>query len=91
MSLQINLSSLALKESYDAVLNGPSGSWTIWTYEKGTNDLKVQGNGSDGLDELEEEFSDGRIQYAFVKVLDPNVCISISYHAALLTVLDRVN
>ena len=42
------------------------------TYEKGSNDLKVQGTGSDGLEELEEEFSDGRIQYAFVRVKDPN-------------------
>jgi len=60
------------------------------TYEKGSNDLKVQATGDGGLEELEEEFSDGRyvgqispssfdierplrIQYAFVRVKDPNV------------------
>jgi hypothetical protein len=36
------------------------------------NALKVQSTGS-GLDDLEEEFMDGRIQYAFARVEDPHV------------------
>ncbi|KAF8524537.1 hypothetical protein JB92DRAFT_2827016 [Gautieria morchelliformis] len=32
---------------------------------------KVQSQGSRGLEELEEEFSDGRIQYTFVRVKIP--------------------
>lgn len=34
--------------------------------------LKVQSTGDGELDELFEDFSEGRIQYAFVKVKDPN-------------------
>ncbi|KAF8634657.1 hypothetical protein AX15_000796 [Amanita polypyramis BW_CC] len=72
MSLQINLSSKALSDAYSDVLNSPGINWAIFTYEKGTNDLKVQGKGNGGLEELQEEFSDGRIQYAFARVVDPN-------------------
>ncbi|KAK0202311.1 hypothetical protein DFS33DRAFT_1339060 [Desarmillaria ectypa] len=72
MSLQINLSSAALKTAYLDVLNGPNKDWVIYTYEAGSNDLKVQATGDGGLEELEEEFSDGRIQYAFARVVDPN-------------------
>jgi drebrin-like protein len=59
MSLQVNLASPELKTAYQAVRDGDKG-WTIFTYDKGTNDLKVQASGDGGLDELEEEFSDGR-------------------------------
>ena len=60
MSLQVNLSSRELTQAYQAVLNGQATNWALFTYEKGTNDLKLQGTGSGGLEELEEEFSDGR-------------------------------
>lgn len=61
MSLSVNLSSRELRTAYEAVQSGdPSTDWAIFTYEKGSNDLKVQSTGSGGLDELEEEFSDGR-------------------------------
>ncbi len=73
MSLQINLSSAVLKTAYLDVLNGPNKDWVIYTYEAGSNDLKVQATGDGGLEELEEEFSDGRIQYAFARVIDRNV------------------
>lgn len=94
MSLQVNLSSPEILQAYQAVIDAHGGvDWMMLTYEKGSNDLKVQGTGSDGLEELEEEFSDGRyddiphlipsrtmltrreyrIQYAFVRVKDPNV------------------
>lgn len=72
MSLQINLSSTDIKDAYLKVLNDQGIDWAIFTYEKGTNDLKVQATGDGGLEELEEEFSDGRIQYAFARVIDPN-------------------
>lgn len=60
MSLQINLSSRELTQAYQDVLNGRDIDWAIFTYDKGTNDLKVQATGDGGLDELQEEFSDGR-------------------------------
>lgn len=60
MSLQINLSSREILEAYEDVVNGKGIDWAIFTYEGRSNDLKVQGTGNGGLEELEEEFSDGR-------------------------------
>ncbi|RKP15392.1 hypothetical protein BJ684DRAFT_4886, partial [Piptocephalis cylindrospora] len=59
--------------AYKAVLSGdPDTDWALFTYEKASTDLKVQDTGDGGLEELCEEFSDGRIQYALARVLDPN-------------------
>jgi len=60
MSLQINLSSKELYDAYQNVVDANGIDWAIFTYEKGANDLKVQATGNGGLEELEEEFSDGR-------------------------------
>ena len=60
MSLAVNLSSREILSAYQSVLNGEDIDWALFTYEKGTNDLKLQATGSDGLDELSEEFSHGR-------------------------------
>ncbi|KAJ6624892.1 hypothetical protein B0H10DRAFT_2004715, partial [Mycena sp. CBHHK59/15] len=72
MSLQVNLSNRDINDAYLNVLNARGIDWAVFTYEGGTNDLKVQSTGDGGLEELEEEFSDGRMQYAFARVLDPN-------------------
>ncbi|KAG9295998.1 hypothetical protein G9A89_011850 [Geosiphon pyriformis] len=59
--------------TYQAVLNGDENTdWALYGYDKATNDLKVLESGGGGLEELEEEFNDGKIQYAFVRVKDPN-------------------
>jgi drebrin-like protein len=60
MSLQVNLSNRAILTAYQDVLNANGINWVIFTYEKGSNDLKVQSTGDGGLEELEDEFSDGR-------------------------------
>ena len=60
MSLQVNLSSREILQAYQDVLNSRGIDWALFTYEKGSNDLKVQSTGSGGLEELEEEFSDAR-------------------------------
>lgn len=60
MSLQVNLSGRDLLKAYQDVLNAQGIDWALFTYEKGTNDLKLQGTGDGGLEELQEEFSDGR-------------------------------
>ncbi|KAF9437008.1 hypothetical protein BGZ76_002278 [Entomortierella beljakovae] len=77
MSLQVNFNTHGhdLKAAYEAVLN-PSDpkngdNWTVFGYDKGSNDLKVLSQGNGGLEELEEEFVDGKIQYAFARVVDP--------------------
>jgi len=60
MSLQVNLSSREIYDAYQDVVNARDIDWALFTYEKGSNDLKVQTTGSGGLEELGEEFSDGK-------------------------------
>lgn len=60
MSLHVNLSSKDINDAYQDVVSAKGIDWAIFTYEGGTNDLKVQATGNGGLEELEEEFSDGR-------------------------------
>ena len=60
MSLQLNISSADILTAYQAVLNGEATNWALFTYEKGSNNLKLQGSGDGGLEELAEDFSDGR-------------------------------
>ncbi|CAG8488273.1 1876_t:CDS:10 [Funneliformis caledonium] len=73
LSVNFNVHSKALLSSYQAVLNGDKDTeWVVYGYDKGGNDLKVLEKGAGGLEELVEEFNDGRIQYAFVRVIDPN-------------------
>ena len=67
MSLQVNLSSRDLTQAYEDVVNARGIDWAIFTYDKGSNDLKVQATGDGGLEELQEEFSDGR----YVSLLIP--------------------
>ncbi|KAJ9118521.1 hypothetical protein QFC24_006175 [Naganishia onofrii] len=58
--------------AYNTVLKGdPKVEWAIFSLASAGNELKLQATGS-GLDDLEEEFMDGRIQYAFARVEDPN-------------------
>ncbi|RIA92835.1 hypothetical protein C1645_763904 [Glomus cerebriforme] len=79
MSLSVNLNthSKALYSTYQSVINGDKEtSWVIYGYDKGNNDLKVLEKGAGGLEELVEEFNDGKIQYAFIRVKDPNTELS---------------
>ncbi|KAJ9092105.1 hypothetical protein QFC21_006971 [Naganishia friedmannii] len=58
--------------AYNTVLKGdPKVEWAIFSLASAGNELKLQATGS-GLDDLQEEFMDGRIQYAFARVEDPN-------------------
>ncbi|KAF9943623.1 hypothetical protein BGZ65_000626, partial [Modicella reniformis] len=77
MSLQVNFTAHGkeLKAAHEAILR-PSDpkkgdNWVIFGYDKGTNGLKVLGQGNGGLEELQEEFVDGKIQYAFTRIVDP--------------------
>lgn len=71
MSLSVNLSSPDIRSAYDQVLSG-SADYFILTYEKGSNDLKVQTVEQGSLDDALFDFSSGRMQYGFIRVVDPN-------------------
>jgi len=61
MSLQVNLSDREINSKYQEIVNTTSSTdWVIYTYDKGTNDLKVQASGDGGLDEMVDEFMDSR-------------------------------
>jgi hypothetical protein len=79
MSLQVNLSSKEISEAYQNVVAGRNIDWVIYTYDKGGNDLKVQATGNGGLQELEEEFSDGRYRHIISLFSHPaNLCAGFS-------------
>ncbi|CCV00547.1 unnamed protein product [Malassezia sympodialis ATCC 42132] len=71
MSLQVNLSSPAIRSAYEKVLDGVY-DYLVLSYKKLSNDLDVSASGKGTLDDLSEEFSDGKIQYALARVVDPN-------------------
>lgn len=71
MSLQVNLASPAIRDAYEKVLDGAK-DYVVLSYKKLSNDLDVTSAAQGTLDDVAEEFSDGKIQYAFVRVKDPN-------------------
>ncbi|KAL1931216.1 hypothetical protein VTP01DRAFT_10353 [Rhizomucor pusillus] len=74
-SMHVNLATHGqeLAEAYRAVLSDSDPTnWLIFSYDKGTSDLKVQGTGDGGLEELNEEFNDAKMQFAYARVIDPN-------------------
>lgn len=94
MSIHVNLSTHGkeINEALQAVLSdSDSTNWLVLAYDKGTNDLRLQGTGGTnlektppipksshiwildgGLEELNDEFFDGKMQYAYTRVIDPN-------------------
>ncbi|KAJ8331831.1 hypothetical protein BDV3_004651 [Batrachochytrium dendrobatidis] len=73
-STQVNLSTYSndISAAYASVLSEQdSCNWAIFSYDKGGNDLKLFGSGDGGLEELSDEFEEGKIQYAFAKVFEP--------------------
>ncbi|KAK4048998.1 actin binding protein [Microbotryomycetes sp. JL201] len=45
--------------------------YTLVTAGASSNELKLVDSGSGGLDELEDQFADGKVMWAFVRVKDP--------------------
>lgn len=81
-SLNLSINGPSIRSSYDSVIKG-TNSWALFSVQaplanafqdSGNREsvLKVDGTGSGELDELIEDFSEGRIQFAFVRVKDPN-------------------
>ena len=78
LSIDLTTHGKQLQQVYDQIIGGSSEtSWAVFSYDRGaSNELKVQSQGSislprksinapiDGeLDELIDEFSDGRVSY----------------------------
>ncbi|KAJ1920344.1 actin binding protein [Tieghemiomyces parasiticus] len=73
--IKVNFSTFSrdLVSTHQRILSGDEDiSWALYGYDKGTNDLKVLEEGAGDLDDLSDEFDDGKIQYAFVRVQDSN-------------------
>ncbi|KAJ2504163.1 actin binding protein, partial [Coemansia sp. RSA 2049] len=45
----------------------PSIDWAVYGFERGGNVLAVDSQGSGGLEELADEFDDGKVQFAFAR------------------------
>ncbi|KAF8501186.1 hypothetical protein JB92DRAFT_2976864 [Gautieria morchelliformis] len=62
--LQVNLSSKEIATANQSVLDGTDIDGMLLTYDKGSNNLKVQSQGSGGLEELEEISDRSTLLYA---------------------------
>ncbi|OLL24577.1 Drebrin-like protein [Neolecta irregularis DAH-3] len=66
-----------LRDSYERIRNGDENiAWALYSYEKHSNDLRVLETGQGGIAEFIDDFSDGKIMYAFSRVIDPNSGLS---------------
>ncbi|XP_070490776.1 drebrin-like protein [Chironomus tepperi] len=72
--------SVDLKKNKDQILdawkkvteNEDGYDWALFGYEGKSTTLKVDAIGSGGIETVAEEINEGKIQYAFVRILDPN-------------------
>lgn len=76
INLDLSTHSREIQNKYQRVLNeDPSVTWVIFGYEKGTT-IKVVADGNGNLEEMFEEFEDGRIFYCFFRAEDPKTRLS---------------
>ncbi|KAJ1918305.1 actin binding protein [Mycoemilia scoparia] len=74
MARQIDFStnSSELNSTHQTILSGDSSiSWALYGFTRGLT-LRVETKGNGPLGELLEKFDENKIQYAFVRVIDPN-------------------
>ncbi|KAJ2720817.1 actin binding protein [Coemansia sp. Benny D115] len=72
-SLDLSAHAAEISSTHKRILSGdPSTAWAVFGFDRGGTALNVQAQGNGPLDELSEEFSDGQVQFAFVRVQDPN-------------------
>ncbi|KAJ3338735.1 hypothetical protein HDU93_009141 [Gonapodya sp. JEL0774] len=71
MSVNLNTYARELDDVYKKVFNEKDATnWACFTLVGDRNELKVQASGDGGLEELADEFSDGKIQFAICRVKD---------------------
>ncbi|KAJ2133290.1 actin binding protein [Coemansia sp. RSA 1807] len=76
-NLDLSAHASEISSTHQRILsNAADISWALYGFDRGSNALNVQAHGSDGLEELAEEFDDGKVQFAFARVLDPNTRLS---------------
>ncbi|KAJ1755301.1 actin binding protein, partial [Coemansia sp. RSA 1591] len=76
-NLDLSAHASEISSTHQRILsNAADISWALYGFDRGSNALNVQARGSDGLEELAEEFDDGKVQFAFARVLDPNTRLS---------------
>ncbi|KPV75271.1 uncharacterized protein RHOBADRAFT_53268 [Rhodotorula graminis WP1] len=70
----VSFSQPGLLDPYNTVLSGGNSDWALYTLVGSgfTSELKFTAQGSGGLDELEDEFNDGKAMFAFCRLKDPN-------------------
>ncbi|KAJ2397658.1 actin binding protein [Coemansia sp. RSA 2603] len=72
-SLDLSAHAAEITSTHQRILASDSSiSWAVYGFDRGGTTLNVQATGSDGLEELAEEFDDGKVQFAFARVQDPN-------------------
>ncbi|KAH9645492.1 hypothetical protein HF086_017404 [Spodoptera exigua] len=77
MAINLDKHKEALIAGWKDVLDEKTDTnWVLFGYDGQSNDLKFVGKGDGGLDELIDEFNSGKIQYAFLKVDQPNGSLS---------------
>ncbi|XP_070152012.1 drebrin-like protein [Polyergus mexicanus] len=71
MSINLTKNKDALTAAWHSVVDDKlSTNWALFGYEGQTNDLKVAGTGSGGLEEMIDRLNSSHIMYAFCKVID---------------------
>lgn len=76
MAVNLNKHRETLLQSWKDVLDDKTDTnWALFGYEGQTNDLKLVSKGSNGIEELTEDLSSGKIMYAFVKINDPKTSL----------------
>ncbi|KAH9518483.1 hypothetical protein Btru_016919 [Bulinus truncatus] len=73
MAIDLKKNKDSLTKAYEKVIDDKDDTdWALFGYEGQTTVLKVLGNGNGGIEELAEELSSGKMQYAYCRVQDPN-------------------
>ncbi|XP_012529432.1 drebrin-like protein [Monomorium pharaonis] len=71
MSINLTKNNDALVAAWHSVVNDKlSTNWALFGYEGQTNNLKVDGTGNGGLEEMIDRLNSSHIMYAFCKVID---------------------
>lgn len=61
-----------MKAYKDVCSDKSSTDWAVFGYEGKTYDLKVDDTGEDGIEEMADTMNCAKIQYCFLRVIDPN-------------------